>query len=206
MEVGEPPDKGDMTVAEFQQVLGRQLATEKVVGADKVDRHIRHRSYHQNGGHMAPLQALEKAVGGGLGSADHHAGGAVALQRVHKLLLPCRRLLTVGKKQHQIVMLHLLAQSRRHLCIEGVGNIVQQQTDLIAALVAQVGGSLVVDIAELVDGLEYPLAGVVGDASLVAQGHGDGGGGNAQMAGNIGNSHIAHGVGPVMIVSLRYID
>ncbi len=206
MEVGAPPDKGDMTVAEFQQVLGRQLTAQKVVGADKVDRYIRHRSHHQNGGHMATLQALEKAVGRRLGSADHHAGGAVALQRIHKLLLPCRRLLAVGEKQHQVVVFHLPAQARCHLCIEGVGNVVQQQANLIAALVAQVGGSLVVNIAELVDGLEYPLASVVGNASLVAQGHGDGGGGNAQVAGNIGNSHIAHGVGPVMIVPSRYID
>ncbi|MNY22805.1 hypothetical protein D3C86_1564440 [compost metagenome] len=87
---GCPPNKCDVAVAEVDQMLGGQLATEKVVGADKVDRHIRHRPHHQNGGHVAPLQALEKTVGGRLGGADHHACGVVALQRVHKLLLPCR--------------------------------------------------------------------------------------------------------------------
>ncbi|MNS83245.1 hypothetical protein D3C72_1170270 [compost metagenome] len=100
-------------------------------------------------------------------------------------------------------MLHLPTQPCGHLRIEGVGDVVQQQTHLIAALVAQVGGGLVVDIAEFIDRLEYPLAGMFRNPSLVAQGHGDGSGRYPQMAGNIGNGHIAHEVSPVMVMRVR---
>ncbi|MNT15481.1 hypothetical protein D3C72_1505350 [compost metagenome] len=144
---------------------------------------------------------------GGLGGADHHACGAVALQGVHELLLALGRLLAVGEKQHQIMGLHLPAKAYRHLGIEGVGDVVQQQADQVAALVAQVGGGLVVDIAQLIDRLEHPLPGLLGDPSLVAQSHGNGGGGDAKVAGDVGYGHITHWVtSSVVIRWCRYID
>ncbi|MNH38783.1 hypothetical protein D3C79_998660 [compost metagenome] len=79
----------------------------------------------------------------------------------------------------------------------------QQQAYLITALVAKIGGGLVVDVAEFIDRLEYPLAGMFRNSSLVTQGHGDGGGRYPQMAGNIGNGHIAHEVSPVMVLAVK---
>ncbi len=139
---------------------------------------------------------LSKKLGGGLGGADHHAGGVVALQRVGELLLPGGRL-AVGQKQHEIVVLHLPAQARSHLRIEGVGDVVQQQTDLVAALVAQVGGGLVVDIAEFVDGPGVPAGGCARRCAPCCAGSWRRWQSTPQMAGDVGNGHIAHGMDPV---------
>ncbi|MNC16852.1 hypothetical protein D3C75_647160 [compost metagenome] len=166
-----PTNKRNMTMPQTQQMLCCQLGAKEVIGADKIEVHVVHRAHHHNRRNVAPLQRFKKQRRRFSCRAQHHAAGVIAHQRIDKLLLPLAGFFAVCQKKQQIVALHLLTQTGGHFTVKRVGDVMEQQPNLIAGAVAQIGRRLVIHITQIIQRFEHALASGVRNTAPISQHH-----------------------------------
>ena len=162
-------EKGDAPVAERQQPLGGHACTQHIVGHDCAQPSARQPAHDLDDRHVPIGHGRRLSGVGAHGRAEDEAGRAMLAHGLHDPPLACRVLVCVGHQRDIASGLKRLFQADRQLREEGVGEVVDDHGDHIAGSATKIGGVAVIDVAETVDRVLDPTAGLALDERAVTQ-------------------------------------